>query len=150
VASWAEFADAAPEIARRGRELFYRTETGEALLATVRGDGLPQIHPIYLAIAGDRLVAFMNPAAKATDLAEDGRYALHAHQDPAVPHEFLIRGRATEILGEQREEIAAGWYFAAGDGYRLFEFDIARAVFGERPSADDWPPRYTSWSSSAG
>jgi hypothetical protein len=149
MANWAEFAAAAPEIAAEGRRLFYRTETGEALLATIRGTGLPQVHPIYLAIVGDRLVAFMNPSAKATDLAEDGRYALHAHQDPAEPHEFLVRGRATEIVGALRDEIAAAWYFTASEGYRLFEFDIERVVFGRRATADDWPPVYTAWRSPA-
>ena len=35
-----------------------------------------------------------------------------------------------------------GW---PADGYRLFEFSIDHAVFGERGDADAWPPRYTSW-----
>jgi hypothetical protein len=31
------------------------------------------------------------------------------------------------------------------DGYRLFDFSVEHAVFGERGSADDWPPVYRSW-----
>lgn len=150
MATWAEFAAAAPSIAADGRGLFYRTETGQALLSTVRGDAPPRIHPIYLATHEGRLVAFMLPSPKAIDLAEDGRYALHAHQDPEAPHEFLLRGRATPIDDEQtRSRFVAAWYFAIDDDHRLFEFEIQHAVFGERASPDDWPPRYRSWRSPA-
>jgi hypothetical protein len=78
--------------AERGRQLLHRTATGEALLATVRRDGLPQIHPIYVGVMDGRLLAFIGRSSKAIDLDEDGRYALHAHQDPAAPHEFMLRG----------------------------------------------------------
>jgi hypothetical protein len=148
MATWGEFAAAAPELADRGRRLFYRTETGEALLATVRGDGLPRIHPINVAIVEDRLVAFITASPKATDLATDGRFALHNHQDPSVPNEFQVRGRAVAIEDDAtRARIAASWYFEAGDEYRLFEFTIEHVLLGERPGPDDWPPRYTSWKS---
>jgi hypothetical protein len=151
MATWAEFAADATTMAAAGRRLFYRTDTGEALLATVRGDGLPRIHPIYLAVHDDRLVAFILRSPKANDLAEDGRYALHAHQDPAAPNEFLVRGRARPIDdAAARSRFASTWYFEVDDGYRLFEFLIEHAVYGERRSADDWPPRYQSWRSSAG
>jgi hypothetical protein len=145
MASWSTFAAAAPELAEHARRLFYRTETGEALLATVRHDGLPRIHPIYLAVMEDRLVAFMNPSPKLIDLATDGRFALHNHQDPAAPDEILFRGRARPIDDlETRARFAANWYFSTTDEYRLFEFDIERALLGQR-GADEWPPRYSSW-----
>lgn len=147
---WAQFAAAAPSIADAGRRLFYRSETGQALLATVRGDGLPRIHPIYLAIVEDRLVAFILRSPKATDLAADGRYALHAHQDPATPHEFLVRGRAVPIDdAPTRARFAAAWYFEVDGEYRLFEFLVEHAIVGERGSPDEWPPRYRSWRSPA-
>ena len=142
MATWGEFAAAAPELADHGRRLFYRAEAGEALLSTVRGDGLPRIHPINVAILEDRLVAFITGSPKATDLANDGRFALHNHQDPAVPDEFQIRGRARPIDDEAtRSRLAAAWYFEAGDEYSLFEFLVERALLGERPRPDDWPPR---------
>jgi hypothetical protein len=144
--TWGEFAAAAPALAERGQRLFYRTETGEALLSTVRGDGLPRVHPIYVAIIEDRLVAFITESPKATDLATDGRFALQAHQDPAAPDEFGVRGRARPIDDEAtRARFAGAWYFDASEGYRLFEFLIEVALLGERPGPDDWPPRYTSW-----
>ena len=147
--AWHEFATAAPDLADRGRKLYERTGTGEALLASVRGDLPPRIHPINVAIVDGRLLAFVIVgSAKAGDLAADGRYALHAHQDPAEPHEFQVRGRAHEVTDTAvRAAAAAAWPFTADDGYRLFEFSIDHAVFGERGNPDDWPPVYTSWRS---
>jgi hypothetical protein len=147
-ATWREFATAAPDIAAHTRRLFYRTEIGQALLATVRDDGLPRIHPIYVAVMEDRLTAFMNPSPKQIDLASDGRFALHNHQDPAAPDEIQLRGRVRPIDdAETRARFAAGWYFETTDDYRLFEFLIEHALLGER-EPDEWPPRYTSWKAS--
>jgi hypothetical protein len=145
--SWSEFAASAPDLARRGRELFERTGTGEALLASVRDDLPPRIHPIYVSVVEGRLLAFLIVGSgKVSDLAADGRYALHAHQDPAVPHEFQVRGRAHEVRDrELRTVAAAAWSFEVDDGYRLFEFAVEHAIFGERASPDDWPPIYSSW-----
>ena len=108
------------------------------------------MHPIYLAILEDRLVAFILRSPKATDLADDGRYALHAHQDPPAPHEFLVRGRAKPIDDEPtRARLAAAWYFEVDGEDRLFEFLVEHAIFGERGSPDEWPPTYRSWRSPA-
>ncbi len=57
--SWAEFAAAAPDIEAEGRRLIYARGDGEALLATVRGDDLPRIHPVNVAIVDDRLYVFV-------------------------------------------------------------------------------------------
>ena len=149
--AWADFATAAPELAARGRRLFERRGDGEALLASVRDDLPPRIHPINVAIVDGRLLAFVIVgSAKVADLAGDGRYALHAHQDPTAPHEFQVRGRAREVTdAAARGAVASAWSFDVDDGYRLFEFGIEHAVFGERASADDWPPIYTSWRAKA-
>ena len=147
--AWDDFATASPEIARKGRGLLERPEFGGALLATVRGDLAPRVHPISLAIVDGRLLAFLIVGSgKVADLEADGRYALHAHQDPAVPHEFQVRGRAREVTDPvARSAVAAGWSFKADDGYRLFEFSIDHAIFGERADPDDWPPVYSAWKS---
>ena len=145
--TWDEFAAAAPEQAAAGRALLERSGIGEGLLATVRGDGPPRIHPVNVRIVAGRLLAFVIVgSAKAGDLAADGRYALHAHQDPAVPHEFLVRGRATAVTDpDRRAAAAAEWPFEVDDGYTLYELSIDHAVVGDRPTADDWPPVYASW-----
>lgn len=148
--TWSEFEAAAPSLAKQACRLFYRTETGEALLATVRGDGLPRIHPIYLAVVEGRLVAFITSSAKAVDLATDGRFALHNHQDPSTPDEVQLRGRVRSVDdAATRARFADAWYFETTEEYRLFEFMIEHALLGER-GPNDWPPRYTSWKSANG
>ena len=143
--AWSELEASDPGMADAGRALFRRTETGEAFLATVRDDAPPRIHPIYLAIVDGRLVAFLLPSQKLTDIARDGRYALHAHQDPAAPDEFSVRGRA-RIVDDPAERAAAAavWSFEVDESYMLVEFSIDHAILGRR-GADEWPPRYTSW-----
>lgn len=113
----------------------------------MRKAGLPRINPISLAIVDGRLVAFIILGSpKAGELADDGRYALHAVHDPTEPHEFLVRGRARPVDDPvSKDPIAAGWMIEVDDTYRLFEFQIEHAVLGERATARDWPPRYTSW-----
>ena len=145
--TWAEFAEAAPEVAAEGRRLIYARGHGETLLATVRGDGLPRIHPITVAIVGERLYAFVIAASpKRLDLELDGRYAMHTHQDPDAPSEFALSGRARRVEdGDERASVALGWWFDVDDTYTLFEFSIESAVQGARATADEWPPRYSTW-----
>jgi hypothetical protein len=145
--SWGEFGTAAPDIAAEGRRLLEARGHGSALLATVRGDAPPRIHPISVAILDGRLYGFIIVgAAKHTDLVEDGRYAMHTHQDPEAPSELMLRGRARLVDDPvERARIADGWSFEADDGYTLFEFEIEQAVLGVRETADEWPPRYRSW-----
>ena len=145
--TWAEFAAAAPEIASEGTRLIYAMGGGKALLATVRGDDPPRIHPITVAIVGERLYAFIIARSpKKLDLELDGRYALHTHMDQAAPNEFALRGRARLVdAPDERERVGAGWAFEVDDSYALFEFSIENAVLGARATADDWPPIYTSW-----
>jgi hypothetical protein len=147
MASWAEFEQEAPEIAAAGRAALFRGGTSEVFLTTVPGAGLPRMHVVNVGIVSGRLLVFVQgQSAKAKDLTTDGRYALHAFQDPAVPDEFLLRGRAVLIAdSELRAQAVANWAFRPADDYPLFELAIAHAILGARPSADDWPPKYASW-----
>lgn len=145
--TWAEFEAAAPDIADEGRRRIYARGDGEALLATVRGDGLPRIHPINVAIVDGHLYAFViGRSPKRADLQEDRRYALHTHQDPAAPSEVALRGHARLVDdGPERARVASGWSFEIDEAYTLFEFSIEVALLGARATADDWPPRYSTW-----
>jgi len=149
--TWATFEAAAPALAADGRRLMYRGGTsGKVFLATVRAGEPPRIHPITVDIVGGRLYAFIVSGPKRRDLETDGRYAMHAHLDLDTPHEFSIRGRAWIVEDPgRRREVAAGWAFEPDDDYGLFEFEVTTAVFGSRPDADAWPPRYTSWRATA-
>jgi hypothetical protein len=149
--TWAELEAAAPDIAAEGRRLLFRTGHGEAMLATVRGaDTPPRMNPISMGIVGGRVYAFILGSPKLVDLEQDGRYALHSHHDPAAPSEFTLRGRARAVEDEAvRSAVAAGWSFEVDDSYRLFELSIESALLGVRPTADDWPPKYTAWKAPA-
>ena len=129
--SWGEFEQAAPGLAAAGRRLFDRDGIGQGLLATVRDDLAPRIHPIWFAIVDGRLYAFILRSAKRADLERDGRFALHNHVDPAAPSEFSIRGRARAVDDEAvRSAVAADWAFEPDDAYRLFELGVEAAVLG--------------------
>lgn len=147
--SWSELEAAAPAIAEAGRRLFYTRGDGEAILATIRGDGLPRIHPVNIGLVDGRLYAFViGSSPKRVDLERDGRYAIHSHQDPAAPSEVALRGHARRVAdGPERDRAAADWPFTVDASYILFELTIAAALLGDRPTADDWPPRYTAWPS---
>ena len=144
-ATWADFAAAAPDIAAAGARHLDRAE-GAALLATVRGDAPPRIHPVTVGIVDGGLYVFLLDSAKRRDLVDDGRFALHAHQDMAAPDEFSVRGRATLIpQGTLRDRLGSGWFFEVDDTYWLFELQLQSAILGER-GAEEWPPRYKRWS----
>jgi len=145
-AGWADFAAASPDLAAAGARHLDRAN-GAALLATVRGaDAAPRLHPVTVGIVEGGLYVFVLDSAKRRDLEEDGRYALHAHQDKAAPDEFSVRGRARLVpAGAVRDRVATGWFFEVDDTYWLFELAIETAILGER-AADEWPPRYTRWS----
>jgi hypothetical protein len=148
VLTWADLEGAAPVLAAEGRHLLFRDGRGQGLLATVRGDDAPRIHPISFEIVDGRLYAFILRSAKRRDLEEDGRFALHSHQEPTAPSEFLIRGRAEQVDEPSvREAVAADWSFEVDDTYALFEFSIEAALLGER-GPGEWPPRYSSWGQS--
>lgn len=145
--TWAQFEALAPSIAGEGRRLLRRAGIDQGLLATVRGDDLPRIHPVYVAIVDGRLYTFLSRSAKRGDLVRDGRFALHTHQDPASPSEFSIRGRASRVDDRaERARIAGAWVFETDDSYVLFELSVEDALLGSRNGPDEWPPRYTSWS----
>jgi hypothetical protein len=146
MASWADLEAAAPELAETGRRLIHARGDGEALLVTVRGGDPPRVHPVNVDVVDGRLYVFLGRSPKRTDLEADGRYALHAHVDPAQPTEFSVRGRAEPVVdAATREAVAGVWPFEPDEVYELFELQIESALVGERDSPDEWPPRYVSW-----
>ena len=147
--SWAAFASAEPEMAEKARELLYQRGDGEGFIATVARNGIPRIHPLNVGVQHGRLLVFVQGhSAKARDLEANQSYALHAHQDPSRPHEFMVRGEARLVTDAAvRRAAVADWFFSVAESYPLYELLIEHAVLGERASADDWPPKYRSWRS---
>jgi hypothetical protein len=149
MSSWEFFEGAEPEMAEKGRALLYQRGDGEGFLTTVAANGTPRIHPLNVGVKDGRLLVFVQGhSAKARDLEANPHYALHAHQDPATPHEFMVRGEARLVTdAAMRKPAASDWFFTVSDAYPLYELRIEHALLGTRDSADDWPPRYRSWRS---
>ncbi len=127
MASWAEFAAAAPEIAERGAKRF---SVGVAYIATTGADGRPQLHPVTPLIADGRLLVFVALGTpKERSLRRDGRYAMHAILGKD-DEEFRISGRA--IITDDPDSRALAYKAAEAIGMTtkddvLMEFMIARA-----------------------
>jgi hypothetical protein len=151
MSTWAEFETAAPQMAAKGRDLMYRIGDGEGLLVTVREGEPPRPHPVNMGVVDGHLYTFVqSKSAKRRDLDEDGRYAVHTHYDPNAPSEFSVRGRAQQVVDPAlRESVARDWFFNAKD-YPLYELMIEHALLGERATANDWPPAYSSWRAEGG
>lgn len=134
-------------MAEKGRALLYGRGDGEGFLVTVAANGMPRLHPLNVGVVDGRLLVFVQAAsAKARDLEKNPNYALHAHQDPEHPHEFMVRGHARRLTdAAQRAAVAGDWFFTVRDDYPLYELLIAHALLGERETTNDWPPKYRSW-----
>ncbi|HEY7025711.1 MAG TPA: hypothetical protein VH371_12210 [Candidatus Limnocylindrales bacterium] len=145
--TWAEFEQAEPRMAARGRDLFYRSGEGEGLLITASADQPPRAHPVNAAIIDGHLYTFVQgKSGKRKDLDEDGRYAFHCHVYPDAPTEFLVRGHVKEITDPAtKQTIADQWFWTPDHSYPLYELLIEHALLGERPTPNDYPPIYSSW-----
>ena len=120
---WQDFEEAAPDFARRVRDLFdaHRHKT----IATVRADGSPRISGIETVFEeGDLVFGSMPDARKGADLRRDPRFALHsATVDPIEGAEAQWPGEA-KISGRA---VAAGPVTDGPDG-DSFRADVAEVV----------------------
>lgn len=89
--TWAEFAEAAPDLAERGAT---RLGVGVAYIATTAKDGSPRISPFTPLIGGGRLLALIGKhTAKYSALLRDPRCAIHAWLGDS-DEEFMVIARA--------------------------------------------------------
>ena len=144
MATWAEFTDAAPDLAEAaakrwpGIVALARGELGPqpvfevAYLATIQPDGRPRLHPFCPVLAGGRLFAAIPPRSpKGHDLRRDPRCAIHALPGPD-DDELLVLARATEVDDDatramvnavvERSDVSG--MIATVSEHPLFEFDI--------------------------
>jgi hypothetical protein len=143
VATWAEFADADPDLAAFAQE---RIEGRIVYQATLRVDGGPRVHPVSPWIAAGLLcVSFRDASPKMREVARDARYALHTSQpweDHAGAHgEFMARGRLEQIPSTHPAVVARPG--ATPYGLVHYACSIEEAVATEY--SDDEMPIYRRW-----
>jgi hypothetical protein len=104
MAAWEEFAAAEPGMAKVLRNLLGWIPI--AYIATVRRDGAPRVHPfVPIFAAGRMFIAIPEWSPKRHDLANDGRFAMHALPGKR-DDEFYMTGRASLIKdAETRKDV---------------------------------------------
>jgi hypothetical protein len=148
VPTWAEFANAAPDLAAFARA---RTEGRIVYQATLRLDGGPRVHPVSPWLgAGLLCVSFRDTSPKLREVARDARYALHTAQ-PWEDHaggygEFMVRGWLEQIPPSHPAVTAR----PGQTPYGLVHYacSIEEAVATEY--SDDEMPVYRRWKPSSG
>lgn len=134
MASWGEFAAAAPRLAARVRGLLEQYGRGLGYLATVRPDGGPRVHPVAPVITDDGLFCFVLRSPKRRDLARDGRYALHSFPPEHTDDEAYLSGRARPVIDPaQVQELAGRFRATPAIDWRLFELTVEVAMVGHPP-----------------
>lgn len=135
---WADFARAAPNLARAGIGLF--DKYGVVLVGTVRKNGAPRISPVEPVITAGRLYLGMMPQSlKTRDLRRDPRCTVHAvvADRTASDGEFKLHGQVVLIdedaTAERRRYSVAlqqkiGWEVGL-TGYDLYAVQVASAAF---------------------
>jgi len=148
--NWADFADAAPELARLGDERF--DAFGLVLVGTIRKDGRPRISPVEPLITGGELfLGMMWQSKKALDLLRDPRCVVHSllTKTDASEGEFKLWGRAVDVQDPAMRERCADAYEAKinwrpSEPYHLFAIDIESVSYvrstGEGQLVMRWRP----------
>jgi hypothetical protein len=136
MATWAEFAADAPDLAGRVEASLRRNK--HMTLATLRADGSPRISGTELELSDDVYIGSMPNARKALDLLRDPRVAIHGPtadppDDPAAwVGEAKLAGTAVVVPNED-------------DSHR-FRIDVDEVVFthlneaGNRLVIESWHP----------
>jgi hypothetical protein len=149
VASWQQFQDEAPELARRATERF--DKTGLVLVGTLRRDGWPRISPVEpIVMEGALYLGMMPGSTKSRDLQRDPRVLVHnvVSDKDGADGETKLYGHARWIADEdERERYGQALFAKIGwrpDGaFDLFTVDIVQAAdqtFGGRHRSVVWRP----------
>lgn len=145
---WAEFAQAAPELATLGEERFRKHEL--LLLGTLRPNGWPRISPVEVDFVDGELLSGMMPRSpKALDLLRDPRYVAHSVVTSRLGTEgdFKLYGRARPVDDPGRRAAYRAAIKARIDwepeepGYHLFALEVESAgfvVFGDDAYGMAW------------
>lgn len=143
MASWAEFAKQAPELAAFGAERIGGNRV--AYLGTLRPDGGPRVHPVT-PILGEQLFRFMEPTSpKGNDLQRDPRYSLHGTVEDSSGGngEFYVRGHAELIEdSEVRAKVVKAATYEPAERYILFALSVEFAFMNIYGNGEPNPRRW--------
>jgi hypothetical protein len=148
VTTWAEFANAEPNLAAFAQE---RLGGRIAYQATLRLDGAPRVHPVSPWLgAGLLCVSFRDTSPKMREVARDARYALHSvlpWEDHAGEHgEFMVRGLLEQIPASHPAVTAR----PGQTPYGLVHFTCSIEEGVATEYSDDEMPLYRRWKPSSG
>jgi Pyridoxamine 5'-phosphate oxidase len=135
MATWTEFALAAPGLAAAIRAAIHQYGPGLAYLGTVRPDGGPRLHPVSPVVTDDGLFCCLLDTPKRRDLDRDARYALHVYPPDDSDDEAGLRGSAravTDPIVIQR--VSAYARATPAVPWRLYAFDVELAFLVRRPA----------------
>ncbi|MEV0617519.1 pyridoxamine 5'-phosphate oxidase family protein [Nonomuraea sp. NPDC050404] len=138
MASWQEFENGAPELARTARRLMDAYK--HKVLATLRKDGSPRVSGVETTFRdGELWTGSMAHAVKAADLRRDPRMAIHVTsrdpqgEDPSSwEGDLKLAGRAVEITDP---ELLASFGQPGSDSY-LFRLEVTEVAW-TRVEGDD-------------
>ncbi len=151
MATWQQFAAAAPDLAAAIRRLMYQFGPGLGYLATVRGDGGPRVHPVSPVITTEGLYCFVVDSPKRRDLDRDARYALHSFPPDNSDDEAYLTGRVVPVEDTlERDQVASSHHAAPQMDWRLYEFTVEVAMLAMYPHQGSWPPTYMVWRDQSG
>ncbi|TDE00500.1 pyridoxamine 5'-phosphate oxidase family protein [Jiangella asiatica] len=129
MATWKQFHDEAPELARTARARFEATK--HHVLATLRADGTPRVSGTEVDFDGDHLtLGSMLGAVKARDLQRDSRFAIHANPGDGSMEapDVKVSGRAVEVDEQGFAAYRAGRDDLPGEPFHLFRLEIDDVV----------------------
>lgn len=142
MATWAEFAKLASEIAAFGAK---RLGSGVAYLGTLRADGSPRVHPVT-PIIGEELFLFMEPTSpKGKDLLRDPRYTLHCAVEDSNggQGEFYVRGKASLVQDPRlRAQAVEAASYSPAERYILFVLGVEQAFMNIYKNGSAQPKRW--------
>jgi hypothetical protein len=133
MASWAEFASAAPDLASRVQQRFGIRK--HKTLATLRKDGSPRISGIEVEFTDGELFLGMMPGSlKLHDLERDPRLAIHSPTDDPPPGNPRGWAGEAKLAGTAHEVDFPDSPVAGG---RRFRIDISEVVLTHLNEAGD-------------
>lgn len=154
MATWREFGEANPDLARVGAGQLFQYGVGLAFLATIRNDGGPRLHPVCPVLSGSHLYILVLPdSPKRWDLQRDGRFALQAFpQDRPDSDEFYVTGTARLVNDPQvLAAVLSDAKHHASSKEILFELYIERAMHTswEGFGTPGYHPIHSTWNGPA-